>query len=336
MPRARPSVLRVAARSSAATATASAPRRIARSAAASRSAATDSSGTSVAAARCHAARSKSPTTAARAAWARCRSAMDARCWIADRMSGWRNRSEGPSTTTRRASTAGVRADAGTPAAASISATPSRSSNAAINRSHCVSAGRSPARASNVRSSRALRGRTSGSTSPDAVSRIVAESSASASGFPAASRTIRSRTEGSRSGAEARYHLPGVAVAQRLESQLVDAGRIERRCLALAKLHHHHEGIGAEAAGDESERIGGWAVEPLDVVGDDQDRRVGGRVGEQRERREGDQEWIVGHSLDEAERPGERRVLRPGQRARARPGSAEEAGGGPRTGGSSRS
>ena len=69
--------------------------------------------------------------------ARCSSTV-ARCWIADRMSGWRKRSEGPSTSMSRASTAGVMADAGTPAAATISETPSRSSSAAISRSHCVS------------------------------------------------------------------------------------------------------------------------------------------------------------------------------------------------------
>ena len=98
----------------------------------------------------------------------CLSAIVARCWIADRMSGWRNRSEGPSITTSRAATAGVRAAPGTPAAALISARPSRSSNAAINRSHCVSAGKSSARTANSRSRRALSGRTSGSTSPDTI------------------------------------------------------------------------------------------------------------------------------------------------------------------------
>ena len=50
------------------------------------------------------------------------------------------------------------------------------------------------------------GRMSGSASPEPVSsRIVAESSASASGFPAASRRIRSRTDGASSGAS-RYTM----------------------------------------------------------------------------------------------------------------------------------
>ena len=102
--------------------------------------------------------------------------------------------------------------------------------------------------------------------------------------------------------------PARRVAQRLKSQLVDAGRIERRFLALAKPHHHRERIGVEAAGDEGERIGRWAVEPLDVVGDNQDRRADGRVRQQRERCEGDEERVLGRSLDEAERHAERRVL----------------------------
>ena len=52
--------------------------------------------------------------------------------------------------------------------------------------------------------------------------------------------------------ESRHHVPRVAIAQRLQSQLVDVGGIERRFVALAKPHHHHERIGAEAAGNEGE------------------------------------------------------------------------------------
>ena len=66
---------------------------------------------------------------------------------------------------------------------------------------------------------------------------------------------------------------------------------------IAKPDHHHERIGAEAAGDEGERVGGRAVEPLDVVGDHQDRRAGGGIREQRERREGDEERVLCRSFD---------------------------------------
>ena len=161
------------------------------------------------------------------------------------------------------------------------------------------------------------------------SRIVAESSASASGFPAASRRIRSRTEGASSGRGAYTMSRASPIAQRLQRQLVDTGRVERRYLAIAQPDHHHERIGAEAAGDERERIGGRAVEPLDVVGDDEDRRAGGRVREQRERREGDQEWVVGRSLDEAERARRAPRIAVLAACRARPGLVEAADGGRR-------
>ncbi len=113
--------------------------------------------------------------------------------------------------------------------------------------------------------------------------------------------------------ESRHHVPCVAIAQRLQSQLVDTGGVERRFVAFAKPHHHCERIGAEAAGDEGEGIGGWAIEPLDIVGDDQDRGAGGRVREERERCEGDEERVLGRSLDEAKRHAEGRILRLRQR-----------------------
>ena len=96
-------------------------------------------------------------------------------------------------------------------------------------------------------------------------------------------------DGASSRRESRHHRPRVAIAQRLQRQLVETGRIERRVCSLAQPNHHRERIGAEAPGDERQRIGGWAVEPLDVISDDQDRRVGGGIGEQRERGERDQE-----------------------------------------------
>ena len=315
VPRPRPSALRVAARWSAATATVSAPRRIARSAAASRSAAAGSSGASVAAARCQAARSKSPTTPASASCAARRSSAVARCWIADRTSGWRKRSEAPSTSMSRASIAGVSADAGTPAAATISETPSRSSSAAISTSHCVSLGRSSARASE----RTFKARVERKDVAEPLAgrgviadrrRELGERQGVPGSFaqdPVPHRRSRVRARDSRPMSRASCSL------QRLQRQLVDAGRIERRCLAFAKPDHHHERIGAEAASDESERIGGWAVEPLDVVGDHQDRAASGGIREQREGRQGDEERVFGRSLDQSERHTERRVLRLRQR-----------------------
>ena len=116
-----------------------------------------------------------------------------------------------------------------------------------------------------------------------------------------------------SGGDPRHHLSRVAIAQRVQGELRDACRIERRCLPIAGAHQHHERIRAEAASDEGESIGGRAVEPLDVVGDHQDRGAGGGIREQCERGQGDEERVLGFSLDEPECHTERRVLRLRQR-----------------------
>ena len=118
------------------------------------------------------------------------------------MSGWRKRSEGPSTSMSRASTAGVDRRCRDAGGSHDLRRPRRDRRARRSAGAIACpCGRSSARAANSRSRRALSGRTSRSPSPDAVSsRIVAESSASARGFPAASRRIRSRTDGASSGA----------------------------------------------------------------------------------------------------------------------------------------
>ena len=273
MPRPRPSALSVAARWSAATATVSAPRWIARSAAASRSAATDSSGASVAAARCQAARSKSPTTPARARCAaRCvldrrplldrrtdqrmaeakRGAVDLDESRVDRRRDRRRRDAGGSHDLRDPVAIVERGDQQEPLRVVGKVIRARRKLALEARAERKEVGRDPRRKRCHRGSspRARRAR-GGSRRPPGGS------------GPAPT--------GRGPGASPRHHLPRVAIAQRLQRQLVDAGRIERRCLAIAQPHQHHERIGAEAAGDEGERIGGWAVEPLDVVGDDQDR-----------------------------------------------------------------
>ena len=95
--------------------------------------------------------------------------------------------------------------------------------------------------------------------------------------------------------DARHDLPRVAIIQRLGGQLVDPGRLERRRLALAKADDHDQRIGTKTPSDEGEGIGGWAVEPLDVVGDDQDRGPGGGIREQRQGRQGDEERVLGSS-----------------------------------------
>ena len=86
---------------------------------------------------------------ASAAWARCRSSTVARCWIADRMSGWRKRSDRAvdldesrvdRRRERRSRHAGGSHD---------SETPSRSSSAATSRSHGCREARSRARAANA-------------------------------------------------------------------------------------------------------------------------------------------------------------------------------------------
>ena len=82
--------------------------------------------------------------------------------------------------------------------------PSRSSRAATSRTQRVSSGRSRARAEKARSRRSLIGRASGNASlVTGSSCIEPDSSTSASGLPAASRTIRSHTPAGKPGARER-------------------------------------------------------------------------------------------------------------------------------------
>ena len=89
-----------------------------------------------------------------------------------------------STSMSRASTAGVIADAGTSAASTISETPSRSSSAAISRSHWVSGGGHPQARELTLEARAKRKDLGAPRRKRCHLECVAESSASASGFPA--------------------------------------------------------------------------------------------------------------------------------------------------------
>ena len=97
-----------------------------------------------------------------------------------------------------------------------------------------------------------------------------------------------------------------------QPQLGQAMRIELPCIAFARPDEDRDRIGLQPAGDEHERLGRRAVEPVRVVDDAQQRlRIGGRR-EQAQDRHRDEEAVL-HALGrQPERAPQRGGLHVGQ------------------------
>ena len=68
--------------------------------------------------------------------------------------------------------------------------------------------------------------------------------------------------------------------------------LEGACVGLARADEHGDRIGLQAPGDEHERVGRRAIEPMRIVDDAQQRlRVGGG-GEQPQHGDGDEEAVL--------------------------------------------
>ena len=98
---------------------------------------------------------------------------------------------------------------------------------------------------------------------------------------------------------------GHCVVQRCERQLLDARPRDR---VVADTEQRHDGVGCEPARHEREYVNGWAVQQMGVVGDDQQRRGGGRQGEQFEGGQRDLKRVGGGHVLEPERRAQRSLL----------------------------
>ncbi len=68
--------------------------------------------------------------------------------------------------------------------------------------------------------------------------------------------------------------------------------LEGACVGLARADEHGDRIGLQAPGDEHERVGRRAIEPMRIVDDAEQRlRVGGG-GEQAQHGDGDEEAVL--------------------------------------------
>ena len=89
-------------------------------------------------------------------------------------------------------------------------------------------------------------------------------------------------------------------------------RVERAGIAVSQPGEQHHLLELQAARDEGERLGRGFIQPVRVLDDQQDRRVGGELGHQAEGGAGNQEQIGHDGLGLAERGGQRRTLPPRQ------------------------
>jgi hypothetical protein len=111
---------------------------------------------------------------------------------------------------------------------------------------------------------------------------------------------------------------GVALVEADEGELGQARRLEAPRLALARGDEQGDGIGLQAPGDEHERLGRGAVEPVRVVDHAQQRLVVGDRGQDAEQRDRDEEAI----LDAVGGQPEGAVQRGGLNRRQRLGAIE--------------
>jgi hypothetical protein len=93
---------------------------------------------------------------------------------------------------------------------------------------------------------------------------------------------------------------------------------QRRVVAIAGGSQQHDRVRLEAAGDESEHVRRRVVEPVDVLGDQQQRRVPSHLRQQVQRGHGDAEVLRRRAVRETERCVECRPVRRSQVGRAVP------------------
>ena len=100
--------------------------------------------------------------------------------------------------------------------------------------------------------------------------------------------------------------------QPAEHQLRQPGQRRRLPLPLPDGEQHAHPVGVQAAGDESEHLHRHLIQPLRVIDQAQHRLPGRRVGQQRQRRQPDQEPVRWRAVHQPERRLQRLPLRPGQ------------------------
>ena len=177
------------------------------------------------------------------------------------------------------------------------------SAAASNSSRRVSSGSDASRWAKPCSIRLMSDIVPGSPNPPATVTGVSPrgSSSSARGLPPASARMRARTDSSSAPGERRVQqrvrVGGVQARDR------ELGQAAERLLVrgLAEREHERDALGQQAARDEGERLCRDPVEPLRVVDDAQQRALLGRVGEQREHRQPDQEAVGRRAHGQPER-----------------------------------
>ncbi len=135
----------------------------------------------------------------------------------------------------------------------------------------------------------------------------------ASGLPPVSATMRSATSASMGRPTVLASRSYASCFGRPASRR--AGNACRRgsgSRGLPDREQHPDPVGQQPAGHEAEDLGGLVVQPLRVVDHAQHRPVPGRVREQREHGQADQERIGGRPAHQSERHAQRLPLRPGQ------------------------
>ena len=100
--------------------------------------------------------------------------------------------------------------------------------------------------------------------------------------------------------------------QPAEHQFRQPGQRGRLSLPLPDGEQHAHPVGVQAAGDESEHLHRHLIQPLCVIDHAQHRLSGRRVGQQRQRRQPDQEPVRRRPGYQPERRAQRLPLRPGQ------------------------
>ena len=107
-------------------------------------------------------------------------------------------------------------------------------------------------------------------------------------------------------------LSGRLVVDAAEPQCRESRVVYGALLALAARRKHDDGLMLDAPGDEGQDAHCRTIQPLRVLGDDQQRLLLGKVGEQLEQGERDEEPVWYLRLDHAESRQERSALRRGQ------------------------
>ena len=312
--------LRRAACSKAAAAAAWPPRSPAPAAAAASDAATASSASSVAAATCQARRSEPATGSSAAAYARCaarRSAGAARASTAERTSGWRNATRPAARLTSPAASAASSAASELP----------RSRAAASTGSSCVAVGDGEREHGRPRLGRQqVEPPPQRPLDPGADRHVVADRAgpqprrlggelderervAAGRGVQPAGRVGRDGPRGVR-----REQLPRGLGGESRQHELLEPDAVDRRRLARAHGQQHGDRVGEQPPRGERERRRRRPVEPLHVVGEDDDGALLRQRREQAERRRTDEVGLARGGRCEPERGLERRPLRSRQTA----------------------